>query len=238
MAEPRELRPSEIVDVAERLARATSAAGVSPGVVAGAVGLELANLDQSGAPRTVWYRIVQMVHAGASAEAGYRSDAVARLIENVGSHVPADQELRDWAYRLGQGLDDHVGERSVFLSYAHPDRAAVDRLHDALRQLDPGVKVFQDHRSLVPGQDWLAVLRQNAGTSSVLACWVTSAFLKSSFCNYEVGVADSRGAAVVPIFTEPSITRKVPAYLSRPQGLGAATPPDFVQLAEQIIAAL
>ncbi len=36
MAEPSELKPSEIVDVVERLARAASAAGVTPALVVGA----------------------------------------------------------------------------------------------------------------------------------------------------------------------------------------------------------
>lgn len=238
MAEPRELNPSEIVTVAGRLATAASAVAVDPAIIAAELDLQAATLDLSGAATAVWFRFVRTVHAGASAKAGFRADAVARLIQAVGSHVPGDQELSDLAYEIGHGLASHPGVRSVFLSYAHADLPAVDQLHDALRQEDPGVEVFQDHRSLVPGQDWLAVLRQRAGTSSILACWVTSAFLESSFCNYEVGVGGSRGAVVIPVFTEPGISRKAPAYLSRPQGLVADAPPDFVQLAKQILATL
>lgn len=127
---------------------------------------------------------------------------------------------------------------SIFLSYASSDRSAVDQLYDALRTAKPGIAVFQDHRSLRPGQDWLDILREKAGSATVLICWVTPDYVKSAFCNYEFGIADSQGATIVPVFIGAQMGKQVPAYLSRRQAITCDNPPDIDDLAAQVLTVL
>ena len=53
MTEPRELKPSEVADVAGKLANTAAAAGVEPTIVAAELDLPVATLDLSGAPARV-----------------------------------------------------------------------------------------------------------------------------------------------------------------------------------------
>lgn len=234
-----ELSPAEIVDVAEKLAHVAAEANIDPAGILLRLGLSTAKFKLGGTPTGVWLDIVRAVHAGASKTAGYRADAIARLLEKVAAEVQGNAELNELAFQLGQRAQQPVaGAQSVFLSYAHANRAAVDQLYDALHTARPPLDIFQDHRSLLPGQDWLTVLRNRAGSASLLLCWVTSDYLKSAFCNYEIGVAESRGATVIPLFAEAGGIGSIPAYLSRPQGIRVGDPPDFAGLAGQILALL
>jgi hypothetical protein len=235
----RELSPAEIVDVAEKLAHIAAEANIDPAGILLRLGLSTAKFKLGGTPAGVWLDIVRAVHAGASKTAGYRADAIARLLEKVAAEVQGNAELNELAFQLGQRAQQPVaGAQSVFLSYAHANQAAVDRLYDELHAARLQLDVFQDHRSLLPGQDWLTVLRNRAGSASLLICWVTSDYLKSAFCNYEIGVAESRGATVIPLFAEASSIGLIPAYLSRPQGIQVGDPPDFAGLAGQILVLL
>lgn len=234
-----ELSLAEIVDIAEKLAHVATEADIDPAKILMRLGLSTARFKLGGTPAGVWLDIVRAVHAGVSKTAGYRADATARLLEKVAAEVQGNAELNELAFQLGQhGQQPVVGAHSVFLSYAHANQATVDQLYDALHTARPPLDIFQDHRSLIPGQDWLAVLRGRAGSASLLVCWVTSDYLKSAFCNYEIGVAESRGAEVVPLFVEPSIVGQMPAYLSRFQGIQVGDPPDFAGLAGRILALL
>ncbi len=103
MSEARELAPSELARIANRLAGVAASAEVQPAIVAAQLDLPAASLDLSGAATSVWFSIVQKLHAGASATAGYRSAAVVQLIEVLESHVPGHQELSDLASELGGG---------------------------------------------------------------------------------------------------------------------------------------
>ena len=235
----RELSPAEIVDVSEKLAHIASEANIDPARTLMKLGLSAAKFKLGGTPTGVWLDIVRAVHAGTSKEAGYRADATARLIEQVAAEVQGNDELNELAFRLGQrGQQPVVGARSIFLSYATVDRAAVDQLYDALHAARSQLDIFQDHRSLLPGQDWLAVLRGRASSASLLICWITADYLKSAFCNYEIGVAESRGATVVPLFAESGVMSRIPAYLSRPQGIQVSDPPDFAGLVGKILVLL
>jgi hypothetical protein len=183
----RELSQPEIVDVAEKLAHVAMEANIDPAGILLRLGLSTAKFKLGGTPAGIWLDIVRAVHAGASKTAGYRADAMARLLEKVAAEVRGNAELNELAFQLGQrGQQPVVGAHSVFLSYAHANQSAVDQLYDALHTARLQLDIFQDHRSLLPGQDWLNVLRNRAGSASLLVCWVTSDYLKSAFCNYEI----------------------------------------------------
>lgn len=106
--------------------------------------------------------------------------------------------LSNLAYTIGHGQAPQPSRRSLFLGYARHDRPDVDQLYDALHQHDPTLQLFQDHRTMQGGQPWLDVLRQRLGNASLLVCWLTSAYVASTFCHYEVGVAESTGAKSSP----------------------------------------
>lgn len=234
--EPRELRPSELVDVADTLAKAASEASIEPSGILLRLDVPVAQMDLSGAPAAIWLRIVHAIHAGASAKAGYRADAVARLIETLAAAAPGNTALSGLAYTIGQGSQARLGSPSIFLGYARADRSDVDQLYAALHKAQAGLALFQDHRMLRPGQVWLDILRERVGSASLLVCWVTSDYLRSAFCNYEIGVAESAGATIVPIFVEAGISGRVPAYLSWRQAITMGDPPHFDDLATQLIA--
>ena len=104
----------------------------------------------------------------------------------------------------------------------------VDCLYDALdRTNTPGLEVFQDYRSIPLGQNWHQTIRNAARYASVLACWVTPEFLTRPFCNYEVGIAEQAGAAIVPIWIAPSDPKTAPIFLSGRQGIDAIAPFQF-----------
>lgn len=234
-----ELSPAEIVDVAEKLAHVASEANIDPAVILLKLGLSTAKFRLGGTAAGVWLDIVRAIHAGASKTAGYRADAVVRLLEKVAAEVQGNAKLNELAFHLGQrGKQPVAGAQSIFLSYAHANQAAVDQLYDALHAARPQLDIFQDHRSLLPGQDWLTILRHRAGSASLLLCWVTSDYIQSAFCNYEIGVAESRGTTVIPLFAEAGSIGPIPAYLSRPQGIQVGNPPDFAGLAGRVLSLL
>ena len=128
--------------------------------------------------------------------------------------------------------------RGIFLSYAHANQIDVDQLFAALQGANPQVEVFQDHRSITLGRDWLNVIRDNAGSAALMVCWVTADYLKSAFCNYEIGLAESRGTTLIPVFAELGTSSQASAYLTQPQGINVTSPLDFADLASKILAIL
>ncbi len=236
---PRELSPAELLEIAEKLADIAAAGGIQPINIVLAMDLSAAKFNLAGTPVEVWLKLVQAVYAGVSGKAGFRSDAVARLAEAVAAHVPGNADLNRLVFQLGRGVQQRVaGTRGIFLSYASANRADVDQLYVALQGANPQADIFQDHRSIALGQNWLNVIRDNAGSAALMVCWVTTAYLKSAFCNYEIGLAESRGTTLIPVFAEPGISSQASAYLTQPQGLKVTGPLDFADLASKILAVL
>ncbi len=232
--EPRELRPSELVAVADKLAEAASLAAINPQSIILRLDVADAGLDLHGSAKDVWLKIVRAIYAGASEKAGFRSDAIARLIGTMSSELRGNAELSALAYQLGAEYEQQTTSPSIFLSYAHTDQADVDRLYGALQKNNAGIELFQDHRSINLGQEWWQVIRERAGQTSLLVCWVTSSYLKSAFCNYEIGIADSRGASILPIFIGPRIGHTAPSYLSQRQAIVIDAKPKFKDIAKQL----
>ncbi len=203
------------------LATVASEANIMPAAILMELGVAPAEVDLQGAPIDVWQRLVRTVHAGKSASAGHGADAVACLVEKVAERVRGNSELATLAHALGNRSVRQAGHTAVFLSYSRRDVSTVDRLYEALVRAAPAARLFQDHRSISLGQDWLHVLRTAAGTASHFVCWITAAYLDSPFCNYEVGIAESLGASIIPAYAEATVAERAPAYLTRPQAVMA-----------------
>ncbi len=235
---PRELTGGEMVDIAKKLAHNAMAGNVNPQQILLALDISPAVFSNNLPANDLWFQIVQGVHAGRSPSAGFRGDAVGRLVDAVAQELQGNFDLNQLAYNLGQGAQStRVGQPAIFLSYSSLDRPDVDHLHDALQQRDPTLSLFQDHRSIALGRDWLEEIRSAACGASIMACWLTANYLNSAFCSYEIGLAESRGAAIIPILAEPGAASRAPAYLSQQQMLRPPAPDDFDAIARELTSA-
>jgi hypothetical protein len=126
------------------------------------------------------------------------------------------------------------GGSGVFLSYSHKDVRDVECLYQALVNQAPGIPVFMDRHSLAAGQKWLEAIQLHAGRASVLVCWGTDAFLRSSFTHYEVGLAEALGARIVPIVVDEKAWNQAPAYLSQRHSVLPAHPLRFDEVADRL----
>jgi hypothetical protein len=178
---PCQLSPSVIVDVAQKLAQYAVAGNINPTAVLMQLELSPGFLNIQTAPNELWLQITQAIHAGRSQTAGFRSDAVGRLVNVVAQGLQGNDELNQLAYSLcSQSPALQAGLPAIFLSYATPDRPSVDALFTAIQTVDPKVSIFQDYRSIALGKDWLDEIHTAAGSTSIMACWLTRNYLKSA----------------------------------------------------------
>ncbi|MGH4024212.1 MAG: toll/interleukin-1 receptor domain-containing protein [Pseudonocardiaceae bacterium] len=99
---------------------------------------------------------------------------------------------------------------NVFLSYASEDLALARTVHGWL--FDDGHEIFEylDPRNGVAlGKQWEQQLRERLRWADAMVCVVTSAYVTSTWCTAEVGVAWSRGTLLLPIFAEPGVSHPV-----------------------------
>ena len=83
----------------------------------------------------------------------------------------------------------------VFVSYASEDRECAGRLHQWLVAEGHEVFLDQDFRDgIVVGEEWERRLHERLRWADAVVCVVTSLFLGSMWCTYEVACA-RRGAA-------------------------------------------
>jgi hypothetical protein len=88
----------------------------------------------------------------------------------------------------------------VFLSHASDDLPVAVEVQKWLRA--EGHEVFLDHdlgRGLRVGEARKQRLYAELRTADAVVCLVTDAFLKSVWCNVEVGIADSLGCLLLPV---------------------------------------
>ena len=97
--------------------------------------------------------------------------------------------------------------------------ATIESLRDELLSIDAGLNIFLAHLSIQAGQAWLETLRSELGTSSMFVAWVSSHYIRSPFCHYEYGIAESNGALIVPIVSSDIPPVKLPAYIAKVQCL-------------------
>jgi len=229
-----ELERSKMVDVSRKLSANAIDGNINPLVILSLFELSPGQFNLSLTANDLWFQIVQTFHAGKSAKAGYHIDAIAKLVDTVANELQGNDELNQLAHDLGQSsLSNSSGQQAIFISYSSKDKAAVDPLYDEIMRQAPNVSVFQDYRSISPGKDWLDVIRSAAGTSSIMTCWLTKNYLKSSFCQYEIGLADARGATIIPVLAD-TFSSKTPDYISRKQMI-SKQPIDYQWIAQELI---
>ncbi len=94
----------------------------------------------------------------------------------------------------------------VFISHASDDREPTDLVHWWLAA--EGHEVFLDRdlrNGIVVGEEWEQRLNERLRWADAVVCVVTSAFLASEWCPYEVGYARSRGSRLLPVLAEPGV---------------------------------
>ena len=232
-----ELERSKMVDVSRKLSTNAIDGNINPSVILSLFELSPGQFNLAVPANDLWLKIVEAFHSGKSSKAGYRIDAIARLVDTVANELQGNAELNQLAHDLGQSShSSSSGQKAIFLSYSSKDKIAVDRLYDEIIKQAPSLSVFQDYRSISPGKDWLDVIRSAAGTSSIMACWLTKNYFKSSFCQYEIGLADARGATIIPVLAD-TFSSKTPDYISRKQMI-SKQPIDYQWIAQELINAL
>jgi WD40 repeat protein len=95
----------------------------------------------------------------------------------------------------------------VFVSHASEDRGLASELRRWLAEDDHDVLLDQDLRDdVVFGDQWQRRLHERLRWADAVVCVVTSAYLTSTWCAAEIGVAQSRGNRLLPVLAEPGIT--------------------------------
>ncbi|HVH35428.1 MAG TPA: toll/interleukin-1 receptor domain-containing protein [Tahibacter sp.] len=95
----------------------------------------------------------------------------------------------------------------VFISYAHADKAYLERLREALQPLIAAadIRVWDDH-SLLPGDEYFEAILDRIGKARLFVTLISPAFLASRACRTEVEFALARQKnsvpAIVPVIVE------------------------------------
>lgn len=242
MTTSQELSPREQVELAQYLAEATTTgSGTFMQRILASLGIAAHRFNLNQVPLDLWFEVVRTTHAGASKSAGYGRNALAVLLELVCQEFPGNDQLVNLAHSLAivPGAEKKQGVHGLFLSHANVDMAAMEKLREQLQAMQPTLNIFPAHKSILPGDDWLNTLRDKLGQASVVIAWLTPHYLKSPFCNFEIGLAQATGARVLPVLAQPPGLPKMadlPAYLSALQHYPFTG--DMPALAQHIIATL
>ncbi|MBV9011481.1 MAG: TIR domain-containing protein [Pseudonocardiales bacterium] len=94
----------------------------------------------------------------------------------------------------------------VFVSHASKDRECAGQLREWLVAEHHQVFLDQDPGDGIGvGEEWEQRLDKQLRWADAVVCVVTSAFLASTWCSYEVGYARSRGSRLLPVRAEPGV---------------------------------
>ena len=102
----------------------------------------------------------------------------------------------------------------VFVSHASDDRELTDEVHRWL--VTEGHEVFLDRdlgKGIVVGEEWEKRLHEQLRWADAVVCVVTSAFLASKWCSYEVGYARARGSRLLPVLAEPGVDHPLLTFI-------------------------
>lgn len=94
----------------------------------------------------------------------------------------------------------------IFISYAHPDRKAAERIASALSKAR--LEAFFDEKSLSPGENWIAAIQSALSEAGYLLALISTASLKSIWVRQEWTAMLSRqlkgtcGGVVIPLRLE------------------------------------
>lgn len=94
----------------------------------------------------------------------------------------------------GSWLDGHV---KVFLSHTATHRKLAAEIRAKL--LGEGIDLFVAHDRIETNQEWINEIRVSLATCDVLVALFTEDFLRSKWCDQEVGTALGRGIDVIPV---------------------------------------
>jgi len=94
----------------------------------------------------------------------------------------------------GSWLEDHV---KVFLSHTATHRKLAGEIRAKL--LGEGIDLFVAHDRIETNQEWINEIRVGLATCDVLVALFTEDFLRSKWCDQEVGTALGRGIEVIPV---------------------------------------
>lgn len=105
----------------------------------------------------------------------------------------------------------------IFISYPHPDRAALHRLVDWLKAHDIAVSEiwYDDH--IEAGDTWREEIDEALDAAYAVLVVVTRHTLRSSYCMYEVGYAFGQGIPIFPLVFETIAITEIPAPLAAKQ---------------------
>ena len=94
----------------------------------------------------------------------------------------------------------------VFVSHASEDRALAGEVHRWLVEAGHEAFVDQDLRdSIALGEEWEQLLYERLRWANAVICVVTSAYLDSTWCAIEVGIARSRGSQLLLLCAESGV---------------------------------
>ena len=93
----------------------------------------------------------------------------------------------------------------TFITYAHKDKAAKDKLITHLAVMERGGKIkLWDDNEILPGDEWRDAIFSNLADSDLLLYLVSTASLASENCNKELAEALNVNIRVLPIILESS----------------------------------
>jgi WD40 repeat protein len=94
----------------------------------------------------------------------------------------------------------------VFLSHASEDRRVAGKVHGWLSAGGHEVFLDQDLRDgITVGEQWQDRLYERLRWADAVLCVITAAYVRSVWCAAEVGIAQSRGARLLPLLAEPGV---------------------------------
>lgn len=94
----------------------------------------------------------------------------------------------------------------VFVSHAREDFALAREVRQWLSEAHHEVFLAQDLRDgIAVGEEWEQRLQKELQLADAVVCVVTSAYLHSTWCAVEVGIAWWRGSQLLPLCAEPDV---------------------------------
>lgn len=103
------------------------------------------------------------------------------------STAPAAEGLGPW----------QTGHFRLFVSHAHEHRGIAGEIRSRL--LPWAIDSFVAHDAIEPSREWEDEIESALGTADAIAALLTPEFVKSSWCDQEIGYCLARGIPVIPL---------------------------------------
>ena len=128
------------------------------------------------------------------------------------------------------------GTIRVFISYSRRDMEIADRLVEALD--GEGFQVTIDRRDLPYGEEWLKELTDFIAGADTVVALVSSAFIASKACNWELGQVKATNKRLVPVVIDPVAIAELPETIGKVHLLPATGAFDFALHLRALVNAL